>query len=120
VVGNKNIKDDGHKEMSRIRRIRLYFERNKIDQKINFLWFLAGLVTIPLITGLVGLLRKFEPEWLCAIVVIESVVIATLSITCAVLLDKIKVVNKHLEETNVTWEKIESDFEFGNVFEEKQ
>lgn len=104
--------------MSRIRRIRLYFEKNKIDQKINFLWFLAGLVTIPLISGLVGLLLKFESVWLCAIVVIESMIIAALSITCAVFLDKIKVVNKHLKETNTTWEQIESNFEFGNAFEE--
>jgi len=77
-----------------------------------------GLVTIPFITGLVGLLLKFEPEWLCAIVVIESMAIAVLSITCAVLLDKLKVINKHLKETNTTWEQIDSDFEFGNAFEE--
>jgi len=104
--------------MKNIRKIRLYLKSHKTDQKINLLWYFAGLVTIPALTGVTGVLIKLKAEWLVALIVMESFLLAFLSVFCAICLDKIRVASKHLKETRVTWEQIESDFEFGNAFEE--
>jgi len=48
--------------MENIRKIRLFFEKHKNDQKINLLWYLAGLATIPAVTGIAGLLLTFEKK----------------------------------------------------------
>jgi len=104
--------------MKRIRKVRTYLERHKIDQKVNSLWYLAGLATIPAIAGISGLLLKLTPAWLCGLAIVEGILIAFLSLVCAVLLDKLKLAEKYLKAQNTTWDEIESDVEFSDAFGE--
>lgn len=103
----------------KISRVRTYLEQHKLDQTINFLWFLMGLAIVPVIGALFGWLAKLPPVLLCILVVMESAILIYLLFRSVILFNRIKVVNIYLKKKNITWEAVESDVMYGEAFEEE-
>ncbi len=106
--------------MKKIRRVRTYLEQHKLDQKINLMWFFAGLVTLPAIAVIWGQLLKLPPVWLCGLAIVESISLAFLLFAYALLLDKFKVINTYLKDQNITWCEVVSEVEYSEAWDEAE
>ena len=104
-------------KMKYIRNIRKHILRHKGNLLSNLLWFFAGLAAIPCISGLVGWLEKW-PSWLLyAVVIIESLLLLTLSISFLFLLDKLEIANKYFKDIKYPWNHLEDHTEFDETFD---
>ena len=97
--------------MKKIRQIREYLEQHKLEQKINLLWFFTGLAILPAIAGVFALFLKLPTGWLVGLITTESLLLVCLLFLYALLLDKFKLVQKHLELHSITWKKIKDDID---------